>query len=310
MLDGYDLVQFVTGTPPWMCAAANVKRPKFLWTATTTRADRSSRLQKANPLRRLWLSLMTQVAEKYEQRGLRIASGLFALSDYTLASIHRIPGSKSGIVAACGVDTDFFHPAPAATKKYIVCVGRLDDPRKNISLLLDAYARVRRKMPSAPELLLVGPPIPAATLQWIRKHDLAGVVRLVGPRKPSELPEIYQSALCFALSSDEEGLGIVLLEAMACGVPVASTACGGPDTVIDNERTGFLTPPGDANALAEKLLVLLENPELAERMGEQARKACVERFSMRSAGHVFIQHYEQTLSSPDLNRTPLQIARV
>jgi len=245
---------------------------------------------------------MTVLAEKYERRGLRIAAGVFALSDYTLAAVRKILGPGAGMLAACGVDTEVFRPDPADRGQYLLCVGRLDDPRKNVALLVEAYARLRRRIPDAPELWLVGPEPPREALELIRERGLSQVVRLQGPRKPADLPRLYQSALGFVLSSDEEGLGIVLLEAMACGVPVVSTACGGPESVIEHGRTGLLTPPGDAEALAQALGQLVGDPALRLRMGEQGRKTCVERFSLTAASGVFLEKYEETLFSLNRNR--------
>src|SRR5439155_18660509 len=264
--------------------------------------DRASRIQKARTLRRWWLWAMTPLAEQYERGALRIASEVFALSNYTLASVRAVLGNGSGILAACGVDTNSFDPAPTQPKKFILCVGRLDDPRKNIALLVEAYARLRRNVPNAPELWLVGPQPPPEAMRLIQKHGLTETVRLQGPRKPAELPQLYQSALCFVLSSDEEGLGIVLLEAMACGVPVVSTACGGPESVIEHGRNGWLTPPGDAEALAQALGQLVADPALRERMGRQGRKTCVERFSLTAASGVFLEKYEETLFSLNRNQ--------
>jgi D-inositol-3-phosphate glycosyltransferase len=297
MLNGYDLVQFVVGTPPWMWAAARVQRPKFLWTATMTRSDRASRIQKARPLRRWWLRAMTPLAEQYEHGGLRIASEVFALSNYTLAGVRAVLGNGSGILATCGVDTNSFHPDPTRPKKFILCVGRLNDPRKNIALLLEAYARLRRNVSNAPELWLVGPQPPPEAMRLIREHGLTETVRLQGPRKHADLPRIYQSAICFVLSSDEEGLGIVLLEAMACGLPVVCTACGGPETAIEHDRTGFLVPVGDAEALSSAMGRLLASPSLRERFGQEARKVSLERFSIDEAARVFLEKYERTLSA-------------
>ena len=69
-----------------------------------------------------------------------------------------------------------------------------------------------------------------------------------GPLGDDELVELYRGAALLALSSDEEGLGLVILEAMASGIPVVSTACGGPQTSVVDGETGFLTPVGDAAA--------------------------------------------------------------
>ena len=65
---------------------------------------------------------------------------------------------------------------------------------------------------------------------------------------------MYQRAAVFALPSDDEGLGIVILEAMACGVPVVATRCGGPEDIITDGTDGFLVPRYDAGALASRLV--------------------------------------------------------
>lgn len=296
MLNDYDLVQFVVGTPPLMCVAARVKKPKFLWTATMVRPDRASRNEQARKLRRLWAAVMTPLAERYERSGLQIASEVFALSNYTLDAVRKVLGPDAGILAPCGVDTEVFQPAPGAGKgQYILCVGRLDDPRKNTALLVEAYARLRRKFPDSPELWLVGPQPPPQTLHLINEHGLSQFVRLLGAQKTAELPKLYQSALFFVLSSDEEGLGLVILEAMACGLPVVSTACGGPETAVEHERTGLLVPTNDAEALSAAMGRLLSSPSLCASTGKAGRTAALDRFSIAATGRVFIEKYEEAI---------------
>ena len=295
LLQEYDLIQVVSGTPPWMCAVAEVRKPRFLWTATMTRPDRNSRLERMTGVRGLWATGMTLIAERYERRGLKSASAVFALSDYTLESVRKLLGPNAGILAPCGVDTDLFQPDLGLPKKYFLCVGRLDDARKNIAMLIEAYARLRKENPSAPELWLVGPQPPKEALDLISRYGLEAVVKLKGRQSGEELARLYQSALCFVLSSDEEGLGIVLLESMASGVPVISTACGGPQMVIEHGRTGFLTRLGDPQDLAEAMQGILRNEQLRERMGAEARKVCEERYSISGAGEVFVREYEKFL---------------
>jgi D-inositol-3-phosphate glycosyltransferase len=297
LLLGYDLVQVVAGTPPWFCATEGLDRPRFLWTATTTRADRQNRLNAGSPARRLWLRAMTRMAERYERRALLTASEVFALSDYTLASARRLARKQIGVLAACGVDTELFCPGPTKEGKYLLCVGRLDDPRKNISLLMEAYARLCETEKNAPELWLAGPKPSGEVLNRIRGQPLQARVRCLGHQTASELVELYRSATCFVLSSDEEGMGIVLVEAMACGIPVVSTASGGPQSVIEDGRTGFLTPVGDAAAMASALRKLVSDPDLRQRLGRAGRETCVARFSMAAAGRVFLEHYTMALNN-------------
>jgi glycosyltransferase involved in cell wall biosynthesis len=80
-----------------------------------------------------------------------------------------------------------------------------------------------------------------------------------------------RSAVCLVLPSFSEGLGRVVLEAMACGRPVIGTRVGGIPEMIEDEITGLLVSPGDPNGLAESLLRLLEDPKLAEAMGRRGR---------------------------------------
>src|SRR5262249_44860381 len=93
-----------------------------------------------------------------------------------------------------------------------------------------------------------------------------------------------------------EGLGIVLLEAMASGLPVVSTACGGPESAVEHERTGLLTPVGDAQSLAAAMGRMCSEASVRIRMGEEARKSVVKGFSIASASRAFITKYEETLT--------------
>jgi glycosyltransferase involved in cell wall biosynthesis len=107
------------------------------------------------------------------------------------------------------------------------------------------------------------------------------------------LRDLYRHARAFVLSSDEEGLGLVLLEAMASGIPVVSTNCGGPSTLIDSGRNGFLTPVGNADALAEAVDRILRDPGEAQPMGEAGRERAVNHFSISAAGQRFLDVYDQ-----------------
>lgn len=295
LLDTFDLVQFVVGAPPWMCAAAKVSRPRFLWAATLTRADRASRLRAASWPRRLWMELMTRAVERMERRGVRLADEIFGLSPYTVENLRRLAEGRPVTLALSGVDTNHFQPGPAEGPPGWICVGRLDDPRKNIRLLVDAYARLVSRVPAAPELRMVGPHPGAVIARLVEERGLVERVRFLGPKTQAELPGLYRNALGFVLSSDEEGLGIVIQEAMAAGLPVVSTACGGPEALVEPDVTGLLVPPGDTTALAQALEDLTVDQARRERMAAAARRAAVERFGL-AAGGVFLRAYERVLS--------------
>jgi glycosyltransferase involved in cell wall biosynthesis len=289
------LVQFVVCHPAWACAADGVDQPLVLWTATTVRSERGSRMRQARPLRRLYLEVVTRIAAIYERRALAKATFVFALSHYTLNAISAAVKPGRLALAPCGVDTTLFRPNGRAHGDYLLCVARFSDERKNVDLLLRAYARLARRRPALPELYLVGePPLPE-TMRLLHRLGIAERVRILGLRCGEELAELYRDAQLFVLSSDEEGLGIVVLEAMASGLPVVSTRCGGPETAVVDGETGFLTPVGDVAALADAIERVLDDPALQRRMGQAGRQRVEERFSLAAAAEVFLRKYDELL---------------
>jgi glycosyltransferase involved in cell wall biosynthesis len=110
-----------------------------------------------------------------------------------------------------------------------------------------------------------------------------------------ELATLYRNATLYVVSSDEEGLGLTILEAMASGRPVVSTACGGPSTTVVEGETGLLVPVGDAAALAEAMRSVLDAPARADRMGRKARERAEEQFSVRATGERFLEVYDHLL---------------
>jgi D-inositol-3-phosphate glycosyltransferase len=288
LLSQFDLVQFVVGTPSW----AAIMPGALLWTATTIWPDRASRVLATSGPRRMFLMAMTRAAQFYERQALRHASHVFALSEYTRRSV--APWTPAGRLEAapCGVDTALFHPpesGPAAQPRYILSVARFSDPRKNLRLLVESYDRFWT--PAAPELWLAGG-VDAKSVEWISTLRSAASIRLLGSRNAQELSELYRNALFFVLSSDEEGLGIVVLEAMASGLPVVTTRCGGPESIVEQGETGLFVPLGGRDELAAALDTLTTSDSLRARMARQARTAAVERFSITAAGSIFLRHYD------------------
>lgn len=233
---------------------------------------------------------MVSIAERYERRALKTADRVFALSKYTRELIEPIAGAHKVLLAPCGVDTNVFRPSVKASGNYILWVGRLSDPRKNIRLLLEAYTKIQSTLKESPDLFLVGDRLSDSDLAFVKAAELENKIRLVGKQEITELADLYRNARLFVLSSNEEGLGIVILEAMASGIPVVSTDCGGPATAITDGETGFLTPVGDAGALAAAMEKLMVDPSLRERMGREGRRVAEERFSLSAAGQVFSIH--------------------
>jgi D-inositol-3-phosphate glycosyltransferase len=296
LLAPFDLVQVVAGTPAMGMAAAGVQKPRCLFAATTIRRERASLLASTSGARRLWLRLMTAVNTRSERRALRQMDHVFALSEYTRSQLAgMVPESKLSL-GWPGVDTDLYHPAePPSGDGCILAVGRFGDPRKNVRLLLEAYRRLCERFPDAPRLVLVGGQPQPADWADAEGWGIADHIDMRVNVAPELLPSLYRQASLFVLPSNEEGLGIVLLEAMASGLPVVSTRCGGPATCVVEGETGYLTPVGDAEALAAAMERLLADAALRQQMGRAGRRLVESHFSIQAAGEPFLEVYDRLL---------------
>jgi glycosyltransferase involved in cell wall biosynthesis len=191
-----------------------------------------------------------------------------------------------------GVDTERFSPGPYREDGYLLHVGRLNDARKNVPLLLRAYAAARTRVPALPRLVLAGPcpPDPVASA-LISTLGLGASVHYVAPEAGTALADIYRGASVFVLSSNEEGQGIVVVEAMACGLPVIATSCLGPPELVTSGVEGVLTPVGSVAELADALVRLHADPGLRRRMSQAARSRAVREFSIDRAGARLMRAY-------------------
>lgn len=155
----------------------------------------------------------------------------------------------------------------------IVMVGRLD-ANKNHQLLLRAFARLHRDYPEM-KVVIYGGGLPGSDTEPMlrslcRELGIEDKVKFMG--RQTNIRERTERARVFVLASDYEGMPNALLEAMAEGLAVIATdcPCGGPRSVIRNERNGILIPVGDGAALEQALRRILDDEELAQRLGRAA----------------------------------------
>ncbi len=155
----------------------------------------------------------------------------------------------------------------------VLFVGRLEE-RKGFEYLLRAFPRVLEAVPRA-RLLVVGAydkDDKKKFVRYARRHGLSGV-RFIGWVPDEELARYYRCADVFcAPSLGFESFGIVLLEAMAAGVPIVASDIAGYRSVVTDGQEGCLVPPGDESALASALVELLSSPERREAMGRAGHK--------------------------------------
>jgi glycosyltransferase involved in cell wall biosynthesis len=120
---------------------------------------------------------------------------------------------------------------------------------------------------------------------------LTGRVRFHEDVPNAEIVRFFHAASIFVLPSRQEGLGIVVLEAMACGLPVVATRCGGPEDVVVDGATGFLVENDDADAFAAAISRLLRDPSLGEEMGRNAAKRIHEHYACEEIAARFREAY-------------------
>lgn len=161
---------------------------------------------------------------------------------------------------------------------YVLFVGRLAQS-KGVRYLMDAFAGLQD---TAGQLVIVGDGQHRDNVEsYVRKKGLRGRVHLLGWQSGAALSSLYNHCRVLVVPSVwDEVFGIVGLEAMAAHKPVVAFDVGGISQWLEDGVTGFLVPRKDATALAEKISLLLENPELAQRMGEAGYERFVQNFTV------------------------------
>ncbi len=178
-----------------------------------------------------------------------------------------------------GVDTQRFAPAlPNVAKRraLILCVARLAQDKEHLTLF-KAFEKILQHHPES-QLHIVGDgPEESALKAWVVRHRLEGSI-IFFPGTTDVRP-YYAKAKVFALTSAREGQPNVILEAMSCGLPICATAVGGIPALVKHGETGMLSPRGDSSAFADNCLALLNNSNVAEKMGEAAREEVLRKYT-------------------------------
>ncbi|WP_158273244.1 glycosyltransferase family 4 protein [Limnohabitans sp. WS1] len=300
-LAGCDLIQVVCGSPAWANSVVGLGKPVSLQVATRVKVERRRRDANPKTLAGWWRKCMTIITDQLDDRALHAVDAIQLENPWMLDYCRQINQGRADVdvrYAPPGVDVRLFCPLEerhTSAAPYILCVGRLDDPRKNISLLLNAFSQLPASL-SHVHLVTAGAGKPPPDY-WVQvaSKGLKDRVRHIQRPKTIDLVKLYQQATAFALSSDEEGLGVVILEAMACGVPVVATRCGGPDGIITDGKDGFLVPLDDAAAMADRLALLCTDAAMNQQMGREARATIEAHYADDVAGAAFVDVWDKLL---------------
>ena len=237
--------------------------------------------------------------------------GSSALSPFLRLALRRVCGSASAVTAVSGglrsaalaaapgldvlvipngVDLDRFRPAEDSRppgRVRLLYVGRLRE-FKGVRILLSAFASMARRAEQAVELHLVGDGPDRATLERLSSRlGITERVRFHGWVAYARITDFYHRADCLVLPSFVEGMPNVVLEAMACGLPVVGTDVAGTRELIRDGEEGRLVPRRNAEALGAALLQLVSDTKLRRRMGRCARERALE-FSWQKAGDQYL----------------------
>jgi len=221
------------------------------------------------------------------------AAAVVAVSDGMRADIiaayPEIPAERIRVIRN-GIDTTEYHPDPNidvlerygidASRPYVIFVGRITR-QKGVPVLLRAAAGL---VPQAQLVLCAGqadtPELEAEVTGLVDglRATRSGVVWIPEMLPKREVIQLLTHATVFAIPSIYEPLGIVNLEAMACGTAVVGSRTGGIPEVVADGETGLLVPPGEPGPLAAALNVLISDPDRAAAMGQAGRKRAVAEF--------------------------------
>ena len=262
--------------------SAGVKH--LVWCACDVEGDRYARRSAMGFVRKMLdRFFITPKLEVQEQRVLSSSHNkVLGVSPFSITSLKLAqPNFISEMdVLPIPTDMDFFSPEEQGSSKLdkplIGFAGRLDDPRKNPNLLFQSFAQIRELKVNA-SLHVTGSSTPKL-LALAEAHGISDHIKFLGRLSHDQLKGFYQSIALFLIPSEQEGLAIVGIEAMACGVPVISTKCGGPEAYVQHGINGYICEFCTVE-IAKRASELLENEKQYLNFSKAARARVLEDYA-------------------------------
>jgi glycosyltransferase involved in cell wall biosynthesis len=213
-----------------------------------------------------------------------------------IAAQMKVPLDRMTVVPV-GVDHTVFRPRPDRPRAVgrIMVTSSSDVPMKGLVPLLEAVAKLRTEREV--ELVVIGRPTEGGRVaRTIDRLGLGPVVRCASGISDDELAGLYAEAQVAVVPSLYEGFSLPAIEAMACGVPLVATTGGAlPEVVGTDGETGLLVAPDDPEALASGIRRIMDDPELAARLGEGGRARVLGRFTWEATARGTAEQYRLVL---------------
>jgi glycosyltransferase involved in cell wall biosynthesis len=245
---------------------------------------------------------------RLEKKTAKEADLIVTISNYSFKKIqehYNIAPEKIRIVSN-GVDTDKYKPTETENQTIlkhkfglketpvVLFVGNLI-PRKGLTYLIEAAQQVAKTHKDTQFVIVGDGPLKSQLTKQLVAAKLIDNFVFMSSLTDNELPAMYSCSDMFVLPSIQEGQGIVLLEALASGKPVAAFDIGGVNEVIINGETGLLANNRNSNELSEALLRLIDNTELQKKMGLAGRRFVEENFTWKNCAKKMLKTYKETL---------------
>jgi asparagine synthase (glutamine-hydrolysing) len=276
--------------------------PFLAWVAAGWHDDRKDRLYPS--ARKLFDRAIITPNVKWLERSILRSGKIIALSQYTNRILDEIVGERVvSNVLSMPVDADFWIPRPEKRiAGRVGFCGRLSDPRKNVDLLLTAIARASRSMTEISAMLIGGEADNRMSARLVQL-GIADRVQIIPHAGGAELRDDLRSLDLFVVPSYQEGLCIAALEAMACGCPVVSTRCGGPEEFVTDGETGTLVG-FNPNEMAAAMLKILGDRQLHSKLARGARDRILRHYTKSRVESVFWDAFDECFTDLGQQRVP------
>jgi glycosyltransferase involved in cell wall biosynthesis len=278
-LQDYDYFIFKSGSNIAAYPLVLLNKKFALWVGTAYQDDREQRIKKLSVFRKS-IDLLAQFKmKKIEKEIFERANYIYSISKNTKKRIDQILGSKRENIAICGFPVNVkIKNKNLSQNKNIIAVGRFADPRKNFDMLMQVFKNIYTKDNSI-KLYVVGDKPSKKMLDKFNVQEFYKNIIFTGNLNQNELDEFYGIADLILITSYQEGLGIIGLEAMAYGLPVVSTNCGGTSDYVINNKTGYLVDINDYKLMAEYALYILNSPDIYKNFSENALNFIKDNYS-------------------------------
>ncbi|MBN2592789.1 MAG: glycosyltransferase [Sedimentisphaerales bacterium] len=228
--------------------------------------------------------------------------GTLACGQSVADSIKAVTG-RSPLCVYGVLDLEEFSPVPdkiPARKKLdlpldktIALYAGYLTKRKGVFELVEAIHRVQKKCPDVLLVICGAGPEETALRKLIREKGMEHMVRMVGEIEPERMNKWMQASDLFVLASHTEGMPNVVMEAMACGLPVVATAVGGLPEAINDCNGSILVPPDNVDDLEKAIVKVIRNNQLREQMRNAARKRAEENFEGKRNARLILNYLQK-----------------